>query len=200
MKEHLAKNLKTLLTQANAVDVETNYVHFDRVWQKPNNLKYCADLVYLYLIELNKEFDNLLLEDKSSLVIISPDSVGTNLGIIPVSFLVANKIGCHVAVWKELADIRWGTSAVIGPSNPDLICITLQDVVRHGTTALKIANSIKDLKWKFVLYLAAVLNHEEGDLAVKTTLIKVGEILEEIPKFRYILSRDDLIQHNRLTK
>lgn len=199
MSNEISDRLKMLLRDADVFDKDENYVYFDRVWHRPDRLRDCAELVYQYLLGLIGGFGNRIPSDMFKVVILSPDSVRSNFGIIPVSVLVADKLGCRVAVWKELADIRWGTSAIMGSVDiRDLTCIALQDVVRRGSTALRMAKTMKELGWSFSLYVAAVLHNESEDRDVIARMEQVESILGERPEFRYIVSAKELKQPGRL--
>jgi phosphoribosylpyrophosphate synthetase len=183
--------IKTLLTQTNAFDRCERYVYFDRIWQDTMTLKTCAELVHQYMLELNEKL-SFIPEDKSGFVILTPDSVAGGLGILPVSFFVADRLGCQVSVWKEYADVKWGTSKIVGNRTRNNVCVVLQDVVDHGTTAVRIAHNIKEFNWKFILYLAVVAN-SSSETGVGRALKQVQEILGSEPAFRHILSVEELL-------
>lgn len=194
MDQTISKQIQLLIKDTSAFDKGKKYVNFSHIWVEPNNLEKCAKLVIDYLQELNKDNNYFQPEEIDNLVILSPDNIGGNLGIVPVAFKIAESLGCKAAVWKEFADIKWGTSRIIGTQKPNQKCIVLQDVVDEGTTAIKIALSIKEIKWKFILYITVVFNPEIRESKITDSLSQVGEILGEPPDFRYIVSINSLLE------
>jgi phosphoribosylpyrophosphate synthetase len=192
MSNEIRDRLMSLLQDAGAFDRQQKYVYFDRVWHHPDRLRDCAELVHQYVLGLIRQMSDRVPSDRSKLVILSPDSVRSDFGIIPVSVLVADRLGCRFAVWKELADIKWGTSAIIGTDSHGLVCIVLQDVVRRGSTALRMAQAMKALEWEFLVYVAAVLNNRNEDRDAMAIAEQINSILGQRPEFRYILSTQQL--------
>ena len=189
---NISDNLRLLIHEANAFDKAGHYINFDHIWQDPHKLKLCAEIIGQHL--------QLLVNDivagginKSNLVLLTPDNIGGSLGILPISFLVAEKLELNIAVWKEYADVRWGTSAILGYREANAVCILLQDVVDQGTTAIRVAQSIKELTWKFPVYSSVVLNSENEKKGVMQSLDKVSLILGERPVFRNIISIKELV-------
>lgn len=187
----ISDKLRVLIRQANAYDKPRHYINFDQIWQDPQTLRDCTELITHYLANLVEE---LIAKgtDRSKIVLLTPDSVGGALGILPIGFLAASKLDLKIAVWKEYADVRWGTSAIIGFKEHAASCILLQDVVDQGTTAIRVAQNINELAWKFPIYASAVLNSENDAMAVDQSLGKVSLILGEKPVFRYIISEKEL--------
>jgi phosphoribosylpyrophosphate synthetase len=189
MNIEAGKQLKGLLLDSGAYNADKHFVYFDRIWHHPARLSTCAELIYQFLLE---QVHPHIPADRSQLVLLSPDAIRSNFGIIPVSVLVAAKLGCRFAVWKEMANLNWGTSAIMGSDVPDLYCIALQDVVSRGHTAVRMAQSIKSRGWQFPLYFCAVLNNRDGPELVRRNLSKIEPILGQVPQFHYILSASDL--------
>ena len=189
MKSASSKKLKSLLNQAEAFNESRNYIYFDRIWGNPENIRKCAELFYEEILILNKKASFI---QNPNPVILSADSAGGNMGIIPVSFFVAEKLNCPATIWKELANIQWGTAAILGNPKPNQSCILLQDVVDHGTTIVKVAHTVKELNWKLILYLTGVINNKKGVDDVNMSLDIVENLLGERPKFHYIASIEEL--------
>ena len=186
----ICDDFRNLLKETNAYDDKRRFVNFDHLWYEPKNLKTSTDLIYNFIW---REFQHLIPEDRLRLVILSPDHVKSDFGIIPISVLVAHRIGCRFGVWKEFASIKWGTSAIIGTKEPDLVCIVLQHVVQNGATAVRIAHAISEmaLDWKFQAFVAAVFKPEEGE-NLKDSLAEVANLLHFKPEFKYVVSTNDL--------
>ena len=186
-----SEELRDLIRETGAFDKSRHLVYFDRIWHRPDKLRICADIIYQKLANIE---EGLLKSgiNKANLVLLTADSVEGNLGIVPMGFFIAEKLGWHMAIWKEYADVRWGTSAILGYREYNATCILLQDVVDQGTIAIRIAQSIKTLSWKFAVYFSAVLNSENADNGVNNSLDKASLILGERPVFHYIISADEL--------
>ena len=184
----IAEKLRKLLLDVGAYNKEKHYVEFDRVWYEPKTLNYCADLICEYIRTIQDQFP----KETSNIILLSSDDLRSDFGIIPVSSVVANKLDYRFAVWKEMADIKWGTSSIMGNTTPGLFCIVLQDVVSRGHTSIRIAQSMKTLDWKFAFYITVVLNNKHDGYSVDTTMDKISPILGTRPNFRYIVSASDL--------
>jgi hypothetical protein len=187
-----AEDLARLITTHDAFDRSRRYVHFDRLWHSHDALDDASDCVYRYLTDLAGQLPESVLGDRGRLVLLSPDTARSSLGIIPVSVLVASRMGCRFAVWKEIADIRWASPALLGSTDAGLVCFVLQDVVSSGRTAVRIAKSIKQLGWSFPLYVAAVYNNTDEDTGPEAVLQNIEPVLGHVPAFKYILSAREL--------
>lgn len=192
MEEKKCQLLIDLFKRIEVFDKEKQVISFDHVWYDPNNLQECSSIIYTYFFEQNDAISPLLKKDLSRLMLISPDIIGENLGVLPLSFFIAQKIGCQVSVWKELADIKWGTSAILGDIQSSYDCILLQDVIHQGATALKVAHNLKGLNWNLVAYLGIILDNKNGPDNVNQTLSKIGGLFGSTPIFEYILTVNDL--------
>ncbi len=187
MTESIEEKFRQLLDKSQALDRNKHYVDFSHIWKDPSTLSDCAGLISEFLLQLNIDNKYIHYGHVDDLVLLSPDNLGGNFGIIPVTFTVAKTLGCKIAIWKEFANIEWGTSSLIGCTEKNLKCILLQDVVDEGTTALKIASHIKELNWNFILYYAAVLNTNNREMNIEKTMTEVGEILGKKPDFKFII-------------
>ncbi len=188
MDNDAQKQLKRLLIESGAFEAAKDYVAFDQVWHDPLLLTTCADLVYQHFVELVERHRENIPVDKSRLVLLVPDAIRSNFGIMPVGVLVASRFGCRFAIWKEMADISWGTSAIMGSELPDLHCIVLQDVVSRAHTAIRIAQSLKMRKWCFDMYVAVILNNKDEAEPALNNLKKIEQILGYKPEFDFMLS------------
>lgn len=186
----ISQKFKDLLLDVGVYNKERRYVEFDRVWYEPKTLEYCADLVCDYLKAIQEETE--FPKDPTNIVLLSSDALRSDFGMLPISSVVANRLGYRFAVWKEMADIKWGTSSIMGTTLPGLFCIVLQDVVSRGHTSIRIAQSMKSLDWKFAFYIAAVLNNKHDGYSLNTTMDKIFPILGSRPTFKHIISAGDL--------
>lgn len=177
MKKAFEEKFLNLINKAEAYSAEKKYVDFSAIWQNPNHLKVCAEVMCSFLLEINGNDRYFSRENLDSLVLVSPDSLGGNLGIIPATILISQYMGCKLSVWKELADIQWGTSAITGCKLRNLNCILIQDVVDEGTTAMKMVPHLKDLNWKLVLYYSAVFNPSYSKGNKDQTMHKLADML-----------------------
>lgn len=188
----ITNRISALLIEQQAYDRARNYVHFDRLWWHPAALTECADLLTEYLRSWLQNRERIS-SDPMQLVILSPDTVRSNFGMIPISVLVAAQLGCRFAVWKEYADARYGTPAIVGPTDiGPLDCIVLQDVISRGHTLLRMAQSLRGTTWHLRLYLGAVLNNAEGEEPVRRTIEDAKEMGNHELEFAYVTSTQQL--------
>lgn len=195
MEQSIAHSIRSLMYTASALNKSKNYVNFYRLWLNQDIADECGALIAEFIKDINSSqkyysFDNLV-----NLVIISPDNIGGNLGVIPITFTVAKTIGCKkVAIWQEFADLKWGTPSLISSGETNLDCIILQDVVDKGTVAIKIAHAIKELKWNLRLIVAVVLNPSRTGADMQKTISEIYKIIGYEPDFKYIMSMDYLLE------
>jgi len=193
MNTNQKNELKSIIHKSGALNKKEKYIYFDRVWHEINNLSKWANITHKYLEEQIEELNNNFNCDISNLVILSPDTVRASYGIIPVSVIVSNLLGCRFAIWKEFADIKLGTSGIYGTNQEGLTCIALQDVVRRGGTLTRMAFAVKKRKWNLALYISAIFNNEFGEKFVNNSLKEVNTILGLKPLFRFMLTIDELL-------
>ena len=176
------------------LDQKTRYVRFDPVWYDPGGITQIVDMVYEVLLTVLRD---TLPDDLSRLVLLSPINTRPDLGAIPIAVLLSQRMGCRFAVWKEYADVKWGSSAIIGVTTEQLECIVLQHVVRHGTSAARIAQIIErdELHWDFKTYLAILYNDlgTSSEQAITDSLHEVKSLLGKQPTFYHIIAASELI-------
>ena len=106
------KNLKEILSQNNVYNNESRYIEFDRTWCSASQLKEISEIIYHNLKKLQQKY--LLPWDFSNMILILPDPIGGNLGILPVGFYLAELLSCPTCIWKEFANINLGTPKLFG--------------------------------------------------------------------------------------
>ncbi|MBU0973881.1 MAG: phosphoribosyltransferase [Proteobacteria bacterium] len=131
---------------------EINNINLDKLWINTKTKEKYAEIVEEYIRLLAQNSGKI--ED---IVIVTPDTISQNYGATPIVFLVAEKLGCKVAIWQEMGDFVNRRSWLIGDIKPRKKCIIVQDVVRSGITVLKIMRSFQKLEWQLIKYAALVL-------------------------------------------
>lgn len=193
----LKQNLIDVLNNAQVLDTETGYIYFERLWANIQLLRKCSDIVYEELLALDADL-KFLPNKCSDLVFLTPDAVEGRLGALPLSFLVAEKFGSNVVVWKEYADIKWGRAKLLG--NLDNLsdkttAVIIQDIVESGTTALKILYMLDTLgiNWQIPLHYSVVYGGRSvfGG-KIDNNFKKIDRISKENIVFKYGVSVDNL--------
>jgi hypothetical protein len=185
--------LKALLENLDLYDPSTHFVDFDPIWYRAERINDVVNLIEAFLYD---ELSEILTPDNKNLLLISPINTRPDLGILPITVLLAERMKCSFAVWKEYADIKWGYSAIAGDKKSSYVCIILQHVVRQGTTGVRIAHLVakEDLPWSLRAYVAVILNSVSmfGEYGVQDSLNEIEAILNHRPLFKRILSVEDL--------
>jgi orotate phosphoribosyltransferase-like protein len=179
------------LQEAKTFDEKRHYVNFDYIWQKPELMEKCAEVIFEHILYLDSKHE-ILPKNKKGLLVICADNVDGNIGIIPISFLVAMKLNCAAAIWKEMANIELGTNEILGKKYSKKTCILIQDVISRGTTGIKVSHGLKKNNWKFGLYISAILNNRNGDSDIKNSISRINDVLGHAPFFSFLAKAEDL--------
>jgi hypothetical protein len=182
-----SSRLKPLLYKSAAIGVGTGQVDFDKVWFSPDSR---ATYVQILVGCLRNFID---VSDSENWVLLSTDTLSSVFGIIPAVSLAAHELGTHLAVWKEAADIKWGSSKLFGPTDKALKCCVLQDALSGGTTILKMESDLALTKWTVSAYLSMVVATRSLD-AIKEYIRQLGQNLHQGTPiaFAYILQTSEL--------
>ena len=144
------------------VNESKQWVHVDRLWYEVEARTSFAQIVADYVRAL---MGSCLPEET---IILTPDTISSSYGVAPLVFIAAHELKCRAAVWQEVGDFARGKPLLIGPDHRDLKCIVLQDVIRHGTTILKILPTLQPLRWDLVAYACFVMNSQYPEQLERT--------------------------------
>ena len=187
--EELRGTLRQLILQYGAFDRERSWVNLDQLWHVPRAFIPYTEVVRAYVrLELGDELP-------PDTVFLVADTLRSSFGMLPAVAVVAHQLGCSLTVWKELGDLTWGLSRFFPEPEPDKTCVVVQDVVRWGTTVLKIAADLKEHNWYLRAYLAMVqVSGAESQLhATIEELKKTGQTTSDF-RFRALLRTGDLME------
>ena len=196
----LEKKLIKILINSNAFDIDNVYINFDKVWQNPQYFIKCGDIITDFIFTEIKTIEEKLNKNIKpiELVLVTPDFIRPTLGITPFIIYTSSKIGCHFAVWKEIGDLKWGSSELVGPTNEKLICICIQDVVRNATTLLRMMRSIENTEWDITAYLGLVKHDLNVDNGSRNKIFtEIEEIIGKKVEINFLTSINK-IKSNRV--
>jgi orotate phosphoribosyltransferase len=184
--DSLRKSFALLCRNSNVTDKEKRWVYLDRLWW---NVKARDEYVKILL-----QYISILLSDTitEKTILISPDTVSCSYGASPAIFIAAHELKINVAVWQEVGDYFNKRPLLIGTNSPDLNCIVIQDVIRSGTTILKMMDLLQARNWSLFSYCGLLLNCTDSSKLQKTKeeyFIRHKELLS----INYLLSIDELL-------
>lgn len=149
----LQRDFVSLCHEVSVVNsVPHRWVSLDRLWWEVGQRERFSELTVEYLRFLLGAYS------PEQVIVVSPDTVSSSFGATPAVFLAAGKLGYRVAVWQELGDFAALSPIMIGSRCTRLKCLVLQDVIRYGTTILKMRRSLAERRWDVISYACFVLN------------------------------------------
>jgi len=146
----LGSDLIALINDASAIDAETYFINFDKIWTSPNFRGKLTSILERSLLVVAPNLDPL----KS--ILVSPNSLRRPFSLIPTVSCLAAKMETYSAVWKEAGEFSTGRGIFLGPTDLPLECFVFQDVIARGTTILKMAPAIKKTAWQMRAYICMV--------------------------------------------
>ena len=187
--EALRTALYQLIRQYEAFDPERRWVNLDHLWHASGAFKSYTRLLIKYV--------RLVMGDSLSpdVVILAADTSRSSFGILPAAAVAAYELGCDFTIWKELGDLTWGIPRFFPEPEPGKTCIILQDIVRWGTTVLKVAADLEDYDWSLLAYMA-VVQVSEGEERLQATLQELIDTGRTTADFRpsVLLTTDELAE------
>ena len=159
--DSLRNALRKLISKTHAYNERKHWVSLDPLWYHHKHREPYTSIVESYL-------DCLFGSGLQDYVLLCSDTITPAFGLLPVAMLVAHSKRCSFAVWKELGSITWGDSRLYFDSDKPVRCVVLQDVVRHGTTLLKMSEELDAKYWAIVSCVAMVKNSYDPGLLQKT--------------------------------
>jgi hypothetical protein len=182
----LRRDFVNLCREVSVVDKSHHWVHIDRLWWEVDTRTRFSRIVAQYL--------RLLLENYSpeQTIIVTPDTISSSFGITPLVFIAGQGLGYPVAIWQEIGDFATNKSILIGTRRSHLKCLVLQDVIRHGTTILKMLGSFTERQWDLTCYACLALNCRHHSLLERTKQEYRERTGRELD-MQYLVTADTLI-------
>jgi hypothetical protein len=184
----LRHDFVALCREADIVDKRRGWVNIDQLWWEPDTRSRFASIVAAYIGILAQGTET---QSRRQTVVVTPDTVSSSYGIAPVIFIAAHELGYPVAVWQEIGDFAAHKPLLIGTRRTGLRCIVLQDTIRHGTTVLKIIDSLKRREWDLVVYASFALNCRHPH-QLQSTKEQYREMTGDDLNLQYLATADEL--------
>lgn len=134
------------------INKSKKWIHLDQLWWNEETRAEYASIVTDYI--------QILIRDasKEKVLLLTPNTISTSYGASPVVFIAADRLGCPIAVWEEIGDFFRRQPLLIGTSGLRKECLVIQDVIKSGTTILKMMSALKKRQWEVIGYVGLVLN------------------------------------------
>jgi hypothetical protein len=205
--DDIKERLISLLIETQVYDSKLNYVNLDRVWiNSIDSAQHCARLLADYIKRISVPGVILPLGvDISSLVLLSPDTIRKNYGILPITILAASLLNCQFAVWKESTDFAIGSPRIHGPLETPLNCVIVQDVIDRGVAIRRMIESLKRVKWTLKAMVCFIHRvHPSESIQSQEAIIRVIEeeataINAEKPPVVFIATTLELQNYKRFS-
>ncbi len=181
----LRRSFIDLCRPLHLVDKKKKWIYLDRLWWNEDSRKEYANIVTNYIQLLLRN------ENREKVLLLTPDTISTSYGASPVVFIAADRLGCPIAVWEEMGDFFRRQPLIIGTEGLGKECLVIQDVIKSGTTILKMMNSLKKRQWEVIGYIGLVLNCSD-QIKLEATKYEYKKFMGNELAIEYLVNLDEL--------
>ena len=176
-REDLDRRLYNLIIDTGSTLSSGRWVHINQLWLEPKQRNSCIDIIVQYLGSVTPWSEETVL--------LCLDGVAGAYGILPLMGSVASRLGCKLAIWRELGQVTLTEPWLLPSKLPaGLECVVFQDVISRGTTLVKAIDDLARVNWS-VSHVACLIKTSRGSDALEEALAIFRRSVPCLPDFQF---------------